>query len=579
MKKIYAFSVSILFLIVIFQEAAGQNLIPIVNNRFDLGSPSNRWKTLYVNNIDASGNERIGGTLGVAGLTTLGRLQINGLTTFTGIGPGILTTDAAGKLSSGPLAPGQIPMLPYLPLTGGSLAGDLAGSGASFKNVTTNNLKVAGSPGVGSVLTADDNGNAIWKIPTSFYWNLTGNSGTTDGVNFIGTTDNVPLTFKVNGIRCGYLTLDDVYIGNQAGLNATSPGGYASVGIGNGSLYANTSGAGNTAIGMKSLISNISGSNNVAIGFASLGYNATGVGLTGIGGYCNINQDGYSNSTALGYEATIDASNEIVLGNTSIEVIKAEVTGITALSDGRFKKNIKEAASGLEFIKLLKPVTYNYNIKALNAHRSPGGNTNLASKISSTLKTSELDEAAISQKERILFTGLIAQDVEAASIKVGYNFSGLYKPKNDKDSYGLNYTDFIVPLIKAAQELSMKNDSLVEQIAQLNDRLNKMEKLLGITNNNQNSSSGLLSSAKLYQNAPNPFNQTTLINYYIPENTRSASIQITDINGMTIKSVSVNSKGNGQLTLATSQLNSGTYTYSLIIDGALIDTKRMILTK
>src|SRR5437763_16654112 len=33
---------------------------------------------------------------------------------------------------------------------------------------------------------------------TSFYWNTTGNAGSTPSTNFIGTTDNQPLAFRTN---------------------------------------------------------------------------------------------------------------------------------------------------------------------------------------------------------------------------------------------------------------------------------------------------------------------------------------------------------------------------------------------
>ena len=36
--------------------------------------------------------------------------------------------------------------------------------------------------------------------------------------------------------------------------------------------------------------------------------------------------------------------------------------------------------------------------------------------------------------------------------RFGYDFSGVDKPKNDKDFYGLRYAEFTVPLVKAVQE-------------------------------------------------------------------------------------------------------------------------------
>src|ERR1700759_3429069 len=121
MKKIYASSLFILMLAIICNDAAaqpGQNLIPQSNNRFDLGAANNRWRNLYVNNIDASGKVSIGGTLGGTGMARLGGRQVQGPASFTGFGSGILATAPTGALSAARLTAGQIPSLRYLSLTG-----------------------------------------------------------------------------------------------------------------------------------------------------------------------------------------------------------------------------------------------------------------------------------------------------------------------------------------------------------------------------------------------------------------------------------------------------------------------------
>jgi hypothetical protein len=46
---------------------------------------------------------------------------------------------------------------------------------------------------------------------------------------------------------------------------------------------------------------------------------------------------------------------------------------------------------------------------------------------------------------------ICAQDVEAAASSINYDFSGVDKPKNDKDIYGLRYSDYVMPLVKAVQ--------------------------------------------------------------------------------------------------------------------------------
>ena len=53
-------------------------------------------------------------------------------------------------------------------------------------------------------------------------------------------------------------------------------------------------------------------------------------------------------------------------------------------------------------------------------------------------------------------TGFVAQEVEAIVKKTGYVFSGVDAPENENDPYGIRYAEFVVPLVKAVQELSAK---------------------------------------------------------------------------------------------------------------------------
>jgi hypothetical protein len=94
-------------------------------------------------------------------------------------------------------------------------------------------------------------------------------------------------------------------------------------------LSNNTSGAANTAVGLSVLQNNVVGNNNSGVGLNSL-QNTTGSNNTGIGcnsgtanttgsnntylGYNTTTGAGYSNSTAIGYNAAITGSNQIVLG-------------------------------------------------------------------------------------------------------------------------------------------------------------------------------------------------------------------------------------------------------------------------
>ena len=80
----------------------------------------------------------------------------------------------------------------------------------------------------------------------------------------------------------------------------------------------------------------------------------------------------------------------------------------------------------------------------------------------------------------------------------------------------------------------------------------------------------------LNQNAPNPFSEETEISYFISEDVTNAEIRFYNVAGRLIKSVPLDSRGEGSVMITTPYLSSGVYTYSIIADGKIIDTKQMI---
>jgi hypothetical protein len=85
----------------------------------------------------------------------------------------------------------------------------------------------------------------------------------------------------------------------------------------------------------------------------------------------------------------------------------------------------------------------------------------------------------------------------------------------------------------------------------------------------------LANNAVLYQNAPNPFGEGTTIKYFVPDNA-NAQIVFYDDYGNQIKAYNIAENGMGQLNVEASNLSAGMYSYSLIISGKIIDTKKMI---
>lgn len=139
-------------------------------------------------------------------------------------------------------------------------------------------------------------------------WRTGGNTGTIDGSHYIGTTDNIPLNFRVNNQKAG--RIDQVsgnsFFGYQAANANTAGAGNTAMGYQ--SLLANQSGNNNTAVGYLASRDNISGGQNTAAGYASMILN-TGSNNTAYGFYSMYNNVAGSNATAIGYQSMLYANN------------------------------------------------------------------------------------------------------------------------------------------------------------------------------------------------------------------------------------------------------------------------------
>jgi hypothetical protein len=131
----------------------------------------------------------------------------------------------------------------------------------------------------------------------------------------------------------------------------------------------------------------------------------------------------------------------------------------------------------------------------------------------------------------------------------------------------IRYAEFVMPLVKAVQELSSKVE---EQQNTIDKLLRQLENTSG-----EKSDSGTI----LYQNSPNPFSTGTEIKMSLPEAAHSASVLIYTLDGKELTSIQVNGRGNTSVVIPANQLGAGMYIYSLLVDNQVIDTKRMILTE
>ena len=270
----------------------------------------------------------------------------------------------------------------------------------------------------------------------------------------------------VNNVAIGY----DALYSNTDGQQNTALGtdalhsntsGWENTAIGKSAGYSITTGTSNVCLGTQALYNNTTGGSNIAIGsltqYRNNGNNNTAVG---VGAFANlISNTAYTNSTALGYQALIDASNKVRVGSSSVTSANVQVNW-TIGSDARIKKNISEDVEGLEFINLLRPVTYNYDVENQN-------------RLTEAIDNSEWEGKF--DIEKIRFSGFIAQEVDEAAKKSGYNFSGVDKTGK---LLGLRYAEFTVPLVKAVQELNEKNNELQKTNEDLQRRIEALEKLL-----------------------------------------------------------------------------------------------------
>jgi hypothetical protein len=367
------------------------------------------------------------------------------------------------------------------------------GTGALFSNTTGNentsigyqslNNNTAGysnvAVGIKALHLNIDKSNLVAVGDSALYSNGSGNPGPYNATfnTALGSKTLFANSTGYNNTATGTYALYT----NSTGFENTANGassltsmttGNDNTAMGSSSMLNCTTGSNNVGVGAHALENNTSGNFNTAVGISVMQSNTTGMGNTVIGAGSGVALDGLINATVIGFNAFVTASNKIVIGNNSVTSIGGYV-GWTNFSDGRYKQNIKQDVPGLAFIRLLQPVTYTLDIngieKKLNANRK---------EIKSGF--SAYEDAILKQgqdeKSKIIYTGFVAQDVEKAALSIGYNFSGVDKPKDDQQSfYGLRYADFVVPLVKAVQEQQAIIEKQNQQIQELMKRLEKLE--------------------------------------------------------------------------------------------------------
>ena len=375
------------------------------------------------------------------------------------------------------------------------------GASALFNNTNRSNLVAIGDSalynnGIGATLAYDAIANMAIGSKALFKNNI-GFFNTAIGYNalYSNTSGNDNTAIGYNALYYNTTGLFNTAIGNNALLNnkdgnfntangnyalASNTNGYYNTANGYYALAYNSTGTGNTANGYYALIfstayyntangykalnANTSGDWNSAFGSNALKSNTIGYGNSALGYDTDVSANNLNNVTAIGFGATVTASNKMQLGNTITSTI-ATSGGYTIVSDARFKDNIDDSAPGLGFITQLHPVAYNFNYKRFDDFI----NKNRKERITDAYYQNKLIEKTAHRE-----IGFIAQEVEKLCIDSNFVFNGVYKPQNETDNYGLDYSKFVVPLVKAVQEQQQQIEALKKENAEIKDQLKKL---------------------------------------------------------------------------------------------------------
>lgn len=259
----------------------------------------------------------------------------------------------------------------------------------------------------------------------------------------------------------------------------------------------------------------------------------------------------------------------------------ARIDRISVSSDDKHKSSIKSIKYALPRLMQLKGVIYNYE---------PIDNIRPIGNVGNTDQTEELtdkDYSAMNLANSVLKSRVIGDTRYGLMTEEIIN---LFPELVEYDSLGnqyVNYLELIPIMVSAFSELytALENKGIsLDLIEDYERHAGSMKSDSSFYYNTKsvhgtNTSLSHTTSAVLFQNSPNPFSNTTTIEYYIPIETSNANLYVFNLTGELLQSYPISTFGNGQVIISGSTLNAGMYIYSLVVDEQIVATKRMVLTK
>ncbi|MBQ6062052.1 MAG: tail fiber domain-containing protein [Prevotella sp.] len=231
---------------------------------------------------------------------------------------------------------------------------------------------------------------------------------------------------------------------------------------------------------------------------------------------------------------------------------------VVSSSDGRLKENIEEIDDGesvLERINLLNPIKYNYKNEETDGKEMDDDMKALVGKYG---KPAEQPNQVMKKKHY----GFVAQELQEIYPDLVY--------ESDNGYLAVNYTELIPIMLQSIKELNAK----VEQLSSP-----AVRKAKAVGTETTGIDAAIADVAGMDQNVPNPFCGETDIAIYLPETVRTATLYIYDLSGKQVEQHAIEGRGNTTMTIHADRMDAGMYIYSLIADGKVVATKRMIVVK
>ena len=216
----------------------------------------------------------------------------------------------------------------------------------------------------------------------------------------------------------------------------------------------------------------------------------------------------------------------------------------------RFKENIRGLEGALNKVNNLNPVRYDFTAESFGE-----------------VKVAKRQKLVEENKNRL---GFIAQELQK-------EFPELVV-EDENSNLGVDYIGLMPALVSALQEQQLMIQSLNAEVKALKNPSSDEIQLKSGNISTFNETSDIESKNSLFQNAPNPFTETTRIEYYLVNGAQNAQICVYTMGGTQLKCYPLETTGYGNITINGSELGAGMYMYALIAGGKAVDTKQMVLT-